>query len=292
MVAMASNSQYKLKVLSLGAGVQSSTLLLMACKGIIEKPNLAIFSDTGWESHATYMHLEWLKIEAGKHGIEVITCDNGNIRDKIIISAYGKKENKNGERWASMPCFVNNDGKVGMMRRECTYEHKITPIKKTTRKVLGLIPHQRAPKDCVEQWIGFSTDEAQRVFARKKDRMTFLRFPLLEMNMSRTDCQKWLYDNYQIIVPKSSCIGCPFHDSNEWKALPANEFKDACEFDKAIRYRVGMRGTSFLHRSCKPLEEVDFRSTQEIMEQEYGQQNWIKNEKLNLFVNNLSIAEI
>jgi 3'-phosphoadenosine 5'-phosphosulfate sulfotransferase (PAPS reductase)/FAD synthetase len=49
-------SNYKLKILSLGAGVQSSTLLLMACKGIIEKPNLAIFADTGWESQATYMH--------------------------------------------------------------------------------------------------------------------------------------------------------------------------------------------------------------------------------------------
>lgn len=284
---MIKNSNYKLKILSLGAGVQSSTLLLMACKGIIEKPNLAIFSDTGWESQATYIHLEWLKIEAGKHGIEVLTCDNGNIRDKMMISV------DLGERIkASMPCFVDNGGKIGMMRRQCTYEYKITPIKKTIRKVLGLIPHQRAPKDCVEQWIGFSTDEVQRVFARKKDRMTFLRFPLLEMNMSRTDCQKWLYDNYQIVVPKSSCIGCPFHDNNAWKSLPANEFKDACEFDKAIRYQVGMRGTSYLHRSCKPLEDVDFRSTQEIMEQDYGQQNWIKDEKLNLFVNNLSIADV
>lgn len=287
-------SHYQLKILSLGAGVQSSTLLLMACKGIIEKPHLAIFADTGWESMETYTHLEWLKVEAGKHGIEVVTCDNGNIRDKMIISVYGKKENKNGERWASMPCYVNNGGKIGMMRRECTYEHKITPIKKTTRKVLGLIPHQRAPKDCVEQWIGFSTDEAQRVFARKKDRMTFLRFPLLEMNMSRTDCQKWLYDNYKIVVPKSSCIGCPFHNTNEWLALSPEEFKQACDFDNLVRNIKGIRGTAYLHRSCKPLEDVDFRATHEIMEQEYGQQvlssDWVKNEKLNLFINNISIS--
>lgn len=285
-------SQYKLKILSLGAGVQSSTLLLMACKGIIEKPSLAIFADTGWESMETYLHLEWLKIEAAMHGIETITCDNGNIRDKMIISMYGKKENKNGERWASMPCFVNNDGKVGMMRRQCTYEHKITPIKRATRTALGLVPRQRSPKDCVEQWIGFSTDEAQRVFARKKDRMTFLRFPLLEMNMSRTDCQKWLYDNYQKVVPKSSCIGCPFHDNKEWQNLSRVDFKDACDFDNAIRNKVGMRGTLYLHRSCKPLEEVDFRSSYEIMEQDHGQQNWIKDEKLNLFINNLSIDNL
>ncbi len=39
----------KLRVLSLGAGVQSTTLALMAARGEIEAPDCAIFADTGDE---------------------------------------------------------------------------------------------------------------------------------------------------------------------------------------------------------------------------------------------------
>lgn len=45
-------------VLSLGAGVQSSTLAFLAAHGVVEPmPALAIFADTGWEPKAVY---EWL----------------------------------------------------------------------------------------------------------------------------------------------------------------------------------------------------------------------------------------
>lgn len=50
-----------LRVLSLGAGVQSSTLYLMACAGEFgeESPTVAIFADTQWEPPAVYEWLEW-----------------------------------------------------------------------------------------------------------------------------------------------------------------------------------------------------------------------------------------
>lgn len=51
-----------LRVLSLGAGVQSTTMALMAAHGEIgPMPDCAIFSDTGWEPKAVYDHLEWLE---------------------------------------------------------------------------------------------------------------------------------------------------------------------------------------------------------------------------------------
>lgn len=47
-------SEPKLRVLSLGAGVQSTTLALMAAHGEFEQmPDCAIFADTGWEPRAT-----------------------------------------------------------------------------------------------------------------------------------------------------------------------------------------------------------------------------------------------
>ena len=42
--------------LSLGAGVQSSTLALMMEKGLAPKPDYAIFSDTQGEPKASYMN--------------------------------------------------------------------------------------------------------------------------------------------------------------------------------------------------------------------------------------------
>lgn len=54
-------SPIRLRVLSLGAGVQSTTLALMAAHGEIgPMPDCAIFADTGWEPQAVYEYLEWL----------------------------------------------------------------------------------------------------------------------------------------------------------------------------------------------------------------------------------------
>jgi hypothetical protein len=44
-----SMSEPNLRVLPLGAGVQSTTLTLMACDGALPGLNAAIFTDTGWE---------------------------------------------------------------------------------------------------------------------------------------------------------------------------------------------------------------------------------------------------
>ena len=54
-----------LQVLSLGAGVQSSCMALMAEQGYegFEKPDCAIFADTGWEPAAVYRHLDWLETQ-------------------------------------------------------------------------------------------------------------------------------------------------------------------------------------------------------------------------------------
>ena len=38
-----------LRILSLGAGVQSTALLLMSIRGEIDRRDCAIFADTGWE---------------------------------------------------------------------------------------------------------------------------------------------------------------------------------------------------------------------------------------------------
>ena len=52
-----------LRVLSLGAGVQSSTLALMIEKGEIPMVDCAIFADVKGEPQEVYKWLDWLETE-------------------------------------------------------------------------------------------------------------------------------------------------------------------------------------------------------------------------------------
>ena len=247
---------YQLRILSLGAGVQSTAIFLMACKGVLPKPHLAIFADTGWETLATYQHLEWLEKIGKGEGIPIIRVSGGSIRDGLM--------NRENARQCYAPYFIKTPDAVAMGRRQCTYNLKISPIRNKTRELLGLKPRQRAPQGAVEQWIGISLDELRRTRGYRPDRMTQVRFPLIEWKlMSRQQCIQWIAENYPgHVPPKSSCIGCPYHSDNEWRALTEAEFADACTVDEALRNARGLKYPAFLHRSCVPLAEVDFTDYQ------------------------------
>ena len=56
-----------LRVLSLGAGVQSTAVLLMMIEGQLPKADAVIFADTGWEPIAVYDHLKKLELLMAKN---------------------------------------------------------------------------------------------------------------------------------------------------------------------------------------------------------------------------------
>ncbi|MCH8295998.1 hypothetical protein IH992_33385 [Candidatus Poribacteria bacterium] len=70
------------EIISLGGGIQSSTMVLMNLLGEIEpKAECAIFSDTGWERWITYRYLVWLKALCAEHGFKIYQASGGNIKD-------------------------------------------------------------------------------------------------------------------------------------------------------------------------------------------------------------------
>ncbi len=242
-------------VLSLGAGVQSSTILLLSCHGLLPKIDLAIFADTGWERAATYQHLNWLTEEAKQHGIPVMRINNGDVRNLI-----------NRSRVSTMPFYGLNGNKKVILRRQCTHEYKITPIRRKIRELFD-IPKHNPLSIGVDLWMGISTDERQRVSGYYGVRYATPIFPLIDLKpMSRTDCLQWLYQNYPEHIPcKSACIGCPFHDNNEWREIQKTpqEWQQAVDFDKLIRgkgYNPKIKSQLYLHSSCYPLDEVDLRT--------------------------------
>lgn len=50
-----------MRILNLGAGVQSTTIFLMAHEGELPMIDYAIFADTQEEPKAVYDHLAWLR---------------------------------------------------------------------------------------------------------------------------------------------------------------------------------------------------------------------------------------
>lgn len=77
---------------------------------------------------------------------------------------------------------------------------------------------------------------------------------------TRLNCQDWLREHGWLDVPRSACIGCPFHSNAEWKALTPGEFADAVDFDRSIRRCGGVRGDMFIHSKGIPLESADLRT--------------------------------
>ena len=273
-----------LKILSLGAGVQSTTLLLMSCRGVLPKLDAAIFADVQWEPPAVYEHLSWLEHEAAKAGISVHRVTNGNLRKQTVEvftrRGIGRGTSKR-KRYTSMPFYVlNPSGTQGMIRRQCTSEYKIVPIERFIRQtLLNLKSKQKAPANCVEQWFGISVDEQQRTRISMEKWKTnvypLLNHPhdMLTQRYTRRQCLEWLHQNYPgRNVPRSACIGCPFHNDEEWRHIKNDPalWADAIEVDEAIRQTEGMDGQVFLHRSCLPLKEVDLRTPREKGQMDFG----------------------
>lgn len=247
-----------LRLLSLGAGVQSTVLALMAASGELPGLDAAIFADTGWEPKRVYEHLDKLETVLADAGIPLHRVSSGNLRADAIDPTH---------RYASIPYFVRNpDGSEGMGRRQCTAEYKLSPINRTVRQLLGADPpdYRRVPRGQVaEQWIGFSTDEVHRVSDAHQVSYVRKRYPLLELGMDRRACRRWLESRGWTTVAKSACIGCPFHGNRQWRELRdhhPDEWADAVEFDAAIRKGgargLPLHGEAFLHRSRVPLDRA------------------------------------
>jgi hypothetical protein len=241
-------------IISLGAGVQSSTMALMAAHGeITPMPTAAIFADTQAEPKAV---IEWLKYLETKLPFPVYQVTAGNLlTDTLSMRPKGKFLR------VDIPAFVVSDGKIdGLINRSCTRDYKITPIKRKLREILGAKKGTQIKGLRVMQWIGISLDEAHRM-KPSRDKWIGNRWPLIEKRMNRQNCLMWMQRNGYPKPPKSSCIFCPFHSNAQWFALPPDEREIACALDDRLRQtndgrRLRLKGELYLHKSGRPLREI------------------------------------
>lgn len=250
----------RLRALSLGAGVQSTTLMLMAARGEIgPMPDCAIFSDTEGEPRKVYEHLRWL-VSSNEIPYPVYTVSKGNLWK----SASTLRRTKDGKRTyikTGIPVFTLEGEIRGRGNRQCTSDFKIVPINQKLRELLGVRRVRKDSPVLVEVMIGISTDEADRMKASPHHWIKN-RWPLIEKGMSRRDCLEWIESNGYPEPPRSACKYCPFHDDNFWLDMEPSEFKEVCgqeiELQAAYAASTDLRSVPYFHRSCIPLSEVKF----------------------------------
>jgi hypothetical protein len=259
-------------ILSLGAGVQSSTLALMAARGEVKDyPFLdaAIFADTQDEPLGVYAWLDWLEQEIARstHPFPVYRVTGGRLSERALMM----RVTKDGRRYSNtdIPFFTKAaDGSQGKItHRACTYDYKIRPILKKARQLGGI---KRGQKEVgVMSWIGISLDEVHRM---KVSREAWAEnvWPLVDMRMRRHDCLLWMERNGYPKPPRSSCVYCPYHSNAEWRRLKDEEpeaWQRAVQFERDLQRVKGrtdnMQAVPFLHKSLKPLDEVDLSTLED-----------------------------
>jgi len=252
-------------VISLGAGVQSSTMALMAAHGEISPmPKCAIFADTQDEPESVYKWLDWLEKELP---FPVHRVTKGSLSKKVL----GNYVSKAGRRTTiSIPFFMAGGGHSP---RQCTSTYKVHPIdREITRQM-----RDSNVRTCVK-WIGISLDEVHRMKPSRRSTVEH-RWPLIDNRISRNDCLLWMKKHGYPEPPRSACVYCPYHSDTEWRRLrdsEPDEFAKAVQLDRDFRDHInelGWKDKAYLHRSLVPLDQVDFST-----DEDHGQQVMFGNE--------------
>lgn len=265
-----------LQLISLGAGVQSSCMALMASAGnITPMPDAAIFADTQDEPASVYKWLDWLE---PRLAFPVHRVTKGSLSD-TCLKIRQKKDGSGSWAKTAVPAFIANpDGTRGLIQRQCTYDFKVMELIKAAKKLVRerdatdlSIAKERFRWDEIRavQWIGISLDEVYRMKPSREKWISHL-WPLVDARMTRHDCLRWMEARGFPKPPRSACVYCPYHSDSEWRRLRDEEpeaFAKAVKFDNDYRATKiatkNINGLPYLHSSLKPLGEVDFSTDTE-----------------------------
>lgn len=233
-----------LRILSFGGGTQSSALLHMSIDGVLPKVNAAIFADTKNEMDATYTHVEYMRQRAESAGIPFLVVSKGNLYDDAM-----------SQRWPpTLPCTaINERGEASRVNRyTCSYDYKRRIVTAQVRRLCGGRGAWRNAN--VEQWIGYTTDEASRMkqadecrcghkraptVSKRTDRLRGHEngacreckcerfevwqtnaFPLItQMQMRKSDAIRWMTERGYPEPPRSACWFCPNRGNSHWRGL-------------------------------------------------------------------------
>tara|TARA_Y100000401_G_scaffold116278_1_gene121651 strand:+ start:502 stop:1338 length:837 start_codon:yes stop_codon:yes gene_type:complete len=251
-------SNIKYRIISFGAGTQSIAMTLMALEGKFgDKPDFGVFCDTHAEPQVVYDYLDtFKKYVKKKYNFDIYETSNGNLIDDVLSEG----------RSASLPYHVKkDDGKNGILLRQCTYEYKILPFHKFIKEKLDIPRKNKHSVPYIETWFAISTDEMTRIKESNKW-YSVHRYPLIEKNVHRVKSIRYVESLGFDKPPRSSCVVCPYRSDKEWNLLKKEELELAIDFEKKINKKNKIKNKLYLHPSLKELELVDFNKNKNQLE--------------------------
>jgi hypothetical protein len=245
-----------LRAFSYGGGVQSTAALVLAARREIDFP-LFVFANVGNDSEhpqtITYVQNVALPY-AAQHGVELVTVQSTRFGTPITLYEHITHE---GLHSIAIPLRGQN-GAPG--RRSCTKHFKVLPIARELKR------RGATPADPALMGLGISIDEFQRMRTASPIAWQRLAYPLIDLRLTRQDCERIITDAGLAIPPKSACWFCPFYSPARWREMQRTTpdiFMNAVvlEQDLIAKRRQHGHEPAYLTRFGKPLADV-FGGTQ------------------------------
>lgn len=248
-----------IQVFSSGGGVQSSAIAAMIVQGKLPKPDFAVIADTEREKSSTWQYMNEVTAPALKSvGVYLV-----RIRYKEFgsLPEHGKQWMSHNGNTVLMPGFTTQTvGSVGKLSAFCSKSWKQHVVDRWLSK-------QGVTRSQYQKWIGFSIDETRRALAMMQGeeyQKGLIRFPLIHdvpirRRQALQECLNMLWPE----PPRSSCFDCPNQSDDEWQGITAEELQMAAVLEREIQ---AVDPFFWLHRSCIPIDQVNFTSEPDLFE--------------------------
>lgn len=221
------------QILSYGGGIQTVAMCVLVATERLPRPDAVIAADTGREMPTTWEYADtYMRPLLARVGLDLHIASH----DLATVDLYAH----NGD--LLIPVYTS----TGKLPTFCSTEWKARVVQRHARS-LGYT-------DELVMWIGFSQEERKRIKRVEPNR----RYPLLDLMMTRADCERVILDAGLPLPHKSRCFMCPHQHNSEWREVQA--IPELWEQAKALDYEVreaDERGTIYLHRARKPLDQID-----------------------------------
>ena len=217
-----------MKILSFGAGMQSTALALMSCERAMGKSNLypevpiydaVVFCDLGLEPAWVTKQVEFTRRACDMASIPFYILDPPLYKD--FMHNFGRRRTVSIPWWTLM-----EDGHKSKMPRNCTIDYKIEKVSKFVRwELLKYKKGQRLrPHDIKahEMHMGFSAEEKRRC-KNNPNELFINKFPLVTMGLTRADNYKYILERWGLDTKASACAFCPFHRNYFFQYIKQHE---------------------------------------------------------------------
>jgi hypothetical protein len=240
-----------MKVFSFGGGVQSMAVMILSAQGRLDYTDF-VFANVGDDSEnpesLVYIR-DVAEPYAAAHGLRIhhvrrTKRDGSHV--SILQDAMADNSN------ISIPVYLSNGGPAS---RNCTSNWKVKVIEKWMRANGNATKTARQPLG-----VGISADETHRMRTDDPEREPYVykEYPLVDLRVTRAECQRIISAAGVGLAPKSSCFFCPYKRRSDWAKMRGDQpelFAISVALEERLneKRRAAGKDAVYLTASDKPL---------------------------------------